>query len=104
MHHHPSVRRRREAYPSQRFWFRMLDRIVLVAGIAAPIFTVPQIILIYSTHDAAGVSPLTWGVYALLDLPWVVYGFAHRERSIIYSYLLWCAANATVTVGAVLYG
>ncbi|MDO8548460.1 MAG: PQ-loop domain-containing transporter [bacterium] len=110
MHHHPSVRKRlpaarhgREPYPSQRFWFRVLDRIVLAAGIVAPVFTLPQIVLIYSTHSAAGVSALTWGVYALLDIPWILYGIAHRERPIVYTYTLWLVANAVVAVGAIVY-
>ena len=114
MHHHLSRRRRLSAvdrprarfepYPAATLWLRLLDGIVLAAGIVAPIFTLPQIILIYSTHHAQGVSALTWGVYALLDLPWIIYGTAHRERAIIYSYILWFGANVTVCLGAIMYG
>ncbi len=100
---HFHTRKRREPYPSTKLWFRLLDRIVLVAGIVAPVFTLPQIFLIYSSHHAAGVSALTWGVYAVLDLPWILYGFAHRERPIVYSYLLWFVANLTVCIGALIY-
>ena len=110
MHHHPFVRRRlsatrheREPYPSERFWFRVLDSIVYVAGVLGPIFTLPQVLQIYSTHQADGVSALSFFMWALLDVPWIVYGLAHRERPIVYTYALWFLANATVAVGAVIY-
>ncbi len=104
MHLHFAARKRREPYPSANLWLRLLDGIVLLGGIIAPIFTIPQIVLIYYTHSATGVSVVTWSVYALLDVPWILYGFAHKERAIVYSYLLWFVANATVAVGAIIYG
>ena|SRR3989344_4899651 len=110
MHHHLARRKRlpantasRESYPSERFWFRVLDSIVYVAGVLGPLFTLPQILQIYSTQQATGVSALSFFMWALLDIPWIVYGFAHRERPIVYTYTLWFVANTTVVVGAIIY-
>ncbi len=66
--------------------------------------TVPQIVLIYGTHDAAGVSVLSWAAYALLDVPWIVYGIVHKERLIACTYILWFLANTAVALGALVYG
>lgn len=80
-----------------------MDSLVLFAGIVSPLFTIPQIVLIYSTRDATGVSALSWGIFALLDIPWILYGFAHRERPIVYAYVLWLTMNTAVCVGALIY-
>ena len=104
MRHHPHyLKRRRQGLlaTERRAW--ILDTVVLTAGILSPIFTLPQIFLIYSTHSAAGVSVVTWGVYALFDLPWILYGVVHKDRAILISYCIWFMANASVALGAIIY-
>lgn len=81
----------------------MLDKAVYGAGIVGPIMTIPQIVLIYIGQDATGVSPLSWFTWGLLDIPWIIYGIAHRERPIILTYSLWLLCNGVVFVGAILY-
>src|SRR5581483_6482127 len=76
---HFHTRRRKEPYPSKRFLMRMLDIMVYVVGVVGPLATLPQLIEIYSTHNASGVSLTTWGLYAITDIPWVIYAFVHRE-------------------------
>ena len=93
-----------EPFPSRSFRLRALDRVVLTAGVIGPLTTIPQILKIYTTHDASGVSLLTWLLPAILDIPWIVYGFAHRERPIVITYSLWLVANLVVALGVVLYG
>ncbi len=93
-----------EPYPARTAWKRVLDRVVFLIGVLGPAMTLPQIILIYVGQDASGVSPFTWFGWALFDIPWILYGVAHRERPIIVTYSLWLVTNLIVAVGAVLYG
>src|SRR4051812_16572366 len=72
-----------EPIPASTFWMRLLDSVVLVAGVIGPLMTIPQILMIYSAHTASGVSAYTWFGYAALDIPWIIYGIAHKERPII---------------------
>lgn len=106
--HHVHLRKRAikelEPFPARSFWLRVLDRVVLTAGVIGPLTTIPQIYKIYTTHDASGVSLLTWLLPAILDIPWIVYGFAHGERPIVITYTLWLVANLVVALGVVLYG
>ncbi|MDR3571399.1 MAG: hypothetical protein P4L81_04350 [Candidatus Pacebacteria bacterium] len=102
-HVHPHQRNRSEPFPSDNFWLWLLDGIVMVAGVLGPLCTLPQVVIIYGSHHAAGVSVLTWGLYAILDVPWILYGLAHRQKPILYSYLLWCTFNSLVAIGAILY-
>ena len=106
--HHPHVRKRMyvnlEPFPHPDLFKRALDTLVYVAGFLGPAFTVPQIYEIFAYKSAANVSALSWAAFALLDIVWIVYGFAHRERVIIFTYTLWLIANAAVAAGALIYG
>lgn len=93
-----------EPFPARSAWKRALDHLVIAVGIIGPVATVPQILKIYLLQQAAGVSALSWGTWALLDIPWILYGMAHRERPIIMTYTLWLVVNAIVCAGAILYG
>ena len=106
--HHIHLRKRHasgvEPYPANSVWKRALDRVVLAVGVIGPLMTVPQILKIYLSQDAAGVSVLSWGMFALLDIPWILYGFVHRDRPIFITYTLWLIMNALVFAGAIKYG
>lgn len=75
-----------------------------VVGVVGPLATLPQLIEIYSTHSANGVSFATWGLYTIADIPWVIYALVHREKPLILCYLLWFSFNAAVALGVLLYG
>src|SRR3989344_8886707 len=90
-----------EPYPARTFWKRILDRSVFLVGVIGPIMTIPQIMLIYVGRNATGVSPVSWFAWALLDIPWILYGLVHREPPIILSYSLWLFCNLVVFFGAI---
>jgi uncharacterized protein with PQ loop repeat len=107
--HHIHLRKRvhkrhLEPYPARHPWKRFLDRIVLAAGIIAPLMTVPQAFKIYMLQDATGVSIVSFGAFALLDIPWIVYGIVHRARAITVAYILWFSMNIIVVAGVLMYG
>ena len=93
-----------EPYPSPRFWMRVLDRLAISAGIIGPAMTIPQIWQIYYFQNATGVSAISWGTYTLLNTVFIAYGIAHKNTLIFVTYSLWIIVNATVTIGAILYG
>jgi uncharacterized protein with PQ loop repeat len=82
----------------------LLDRLVFAAGIVGPVLTFPQIVLIYGSHDASGISAVSWFGWAALNVVWILYGLAHKEPPIVMTYSFWFAVNLTVAFGAVLYG
>lgn len=108
MSHHLSLRKRGarglEPFPARSAWLRFLDRTVLVIGVIGPLMSIPQILKIYLLQDATGVSVIFWGACAILDIPWILYGFVHRERPIIVTYSMWLVMNIAVFTGAIHYG
>ena len=105
---HISKRKRihlkKEAYPNPRRGIRWLDNFLLIVAVLGPLITLPQIIEIYFVKNVSGVSIITWGLFALGAIPWVIYGFVHKEKPIIISYALWFVLALLIVVGVLFYG
>lgn len=84
-------------------YFKRLDRITFIAGIIGPFTVIPQIYEIYSTHQAGGVSSISWMLMFIVTFPWIFYGIAHKDKAIIVSFILWEVVNLLVFVGALMY-
>lgn len=82
---------------------KILDRWVLAVGILAPLTTLPQVIQILQTHDASGVSILTWVLFVVMGLFWLAYGYAHEEKPIIVTNYLWIIVEVLVIVLTIIY-
>jgi uncharacterized protein with PQ loop repeat len=108
MHHlgmrHKSERRRKLKPQRKSAYITFLDKLTFVAGVIGPFTVLPQIYSIFSTRSAAGVSLVTWTLIFVVTFPWILYGMAHKDKSIIVSFFLWEVANLTVVIGVLLYG
>jgi len=98
--HHFNIRKRvhknLEQYPSINPKIKLLDDILLVVAFIGPLVTIPQIIQIFETKDVAGFSPITWGLYCVFNILWLLYGIVHKEKPIIITYILWFIMNGIV--------
>lgn len=110
--HHISMRKRRHAkkkddlhpYPHPEKKMRMLDSLVLVVAIAAPVMFIPQIYEIFMSKNASGVNPYSFAASAVLAIPWTIYGVVHREKVIVVSSVLVIIVDIIISAGAMLYG
>jgi len=82
---------------------KTFDKFLFIIAVLGPLMTLPQLIKIYTLKNAAGVSAISWGLYAVLDIPWIIYGFIHKEKLLVFSYFLWIITNTAVTIGAIIY-
>ena len=80
-----------------------LDKLTFVAGVVGPFTVLPQIYTIFHTHSAAGVSMVTWLLIFIVTFPWILYGIAHKDKSIMVSFTLWEVVNLTVVIGVLIY-
>ncbi len=102
-HKHKLKRKSALARKPNTKYLKFLDKLTFVAGVIGPFTVLPQIWSIFSTHSAQGVSLTTWALITIVTLPWVFYGIAHKDKSIITSFTLWEVANLAVVVGVLLY-
>jgi uncharacterized protein with PQ loop repeat len=98
------VERRQKSKKSSSHYLVFLDKLTFVVGVIGPFTVLPQIYSIFSTKSAAGVSATTWALIFIVTFPWILYGLAHKDRSIIVSFTLWEIMNLTVVIGVLLYG
>ncbi len=89
--------------PPQTNYLIALDKITFVAGIVGPFTVIPQVYEIFSTHQANGVSATSWILMSVVTLPWIFYGIAHKDKTIIVSFILWEIVNLMVVAGALIY-
>ena len=80
-----------------------LDKLTFVAGVVGPFTVLPQIYSIFTEKSADGVSLLTWLLIFIVTFPWILYGIAHKEKSIIVSFVLWEVVNLLVVIGVIMY-
>ena len=81
----------------------LLYRLTLVAAVAQPLMTVPQAIQLYTTHDASGLSLLTWAGYTLFGLIFLAYGIKYQLRPIALTQSIWVVLQLCVVVGIVVW-
>ncbi len=46
---------------------------------------------------------MTWALIFVVTFPWILYGIAHKDKSIIVSFILWEVVNLAVVVGVLMY-
>jgi uncharacterized protein with PQ loop repeat len=103
IHKRKRIHRKHEPYPHPKKWIRWLDKIVLFIAIVGPIANIPQIMKIYIEGNISGLSLPTWISYLVMAIPWLVYGFVHREKPIIVTYILWGITNLIIVIGIIIY-
>ena len=99
-HEHAKEFRKKRQSPYLVF----LDKLTFVVGVIGPFTVLPQSISIFQHHSAPGVSLATWVLIFVVTFPWILYGMAHKDKSIIVSFILWEVMNLSVVVGVLMYG
>ena len=106
--HHFQIRKRvfekKEKYPSSSKLKRYMDKAIFVMGALGPIMTIPQLFEIWVRKNASGVSAVSWGSYFIIAIFWLAYGIIHKEKPIIFTYILWIIFDALIVAGALMYG
>lgn len=78
---------------------KTVHRLVYVAGIAAPIITIPQLLKIWVDGETAGVSLFTWAAYIVIAAAFAAYGFAHKDKPLIIAYVPLFIIDVLVVIG-----
>ena len=81
-----------------------VDTLVYAGGIVGPIITLPQLLKIFIEHTAAGVSLFSWVCYLTGSVVYLAYGWAHREKPIIFLNALNLPIYALIVLGILIYG
>ena len=103
IHKRKRVHEKLQKYPHPNKWVRFLDNFLLVFAVVGPASLLPQIIKIFSLKAVGGVSLITYCLWALGAIPWVIYGVVHKAKPIIIAYSLWFLSYLIVLFGILIY-
>jgi uncharacterized protein with PQ loop repeat len=81
----------------------LLDYAIYTAAVVAPFALVPQVLQLYTTHDASSLSLVTWTILGCMNCVWLAYGLYHREAPITITNTLLAIFNFTTVAGILLY-
>ena len=68
------------------------------------LMTIPQVLTIWVSHQAAGVSALSWSAYLFSAVLWLWHGLRQRDKNIYLPCVGWIILNGAVVAGAIIYG
>src|SRR2546428_4772151 len=100
LHWHRQIRQARTAEPPLAHGpgLRFLDGVAFVNGFVGPLTSLPQLHMIITTHQTAGVSLLTWWLFVASAALWLVYSLVHRAWPVMISAVLSIAVELAVIV------
>jgi len=85
--------------PSRRF----LDGVAFVNGFVGPLTSLPQVHMIVTTHQTAGVSLLTWSLFVASAVLWLAYSIVHRAWPVMISAVLSIVVESAVIAAVLIY-
>lgn len=80
-----------------------IDSAMSLIAIVSPLTIIPQIIQIYQTKDVEGISLITWVFSVLTSLTWIIYGFHHKDKPIIFNSIMGAVFCSLIAFGVLLY-
>jgi uncharacterized protein with PQ loop repeat len=96
--------KKRKAEKRRNKAIKTIDAVIYVVALFGIIVTIPQVTKVWLEQNASGVSLISWSGYLIASLFWLAYGIIHREKPIIFAYLLWVVLDTLIVIGIIVYG
>jgi len=94
-HHHFYLTKKKEKL--------LINRICAVFAVFMPLTTLPQIIQLYTTQNASGLSLLMWVLYTIGVIPFLMFGIIYRHSQLVVLNTLWLLVQITMITGIIIY-
>jgi len=82
----------------------LVRRLAYVTGLVGPFTALPQVVSIWMSHQATGVSLWSSVGFAMVSGIWLAYGIVLRQGPIVLSSLLWIVLELAIVSGIWRYG
>jgi uncharacterized protein with PQ loop repeat len=83
---------------------RAMSRLLGSMSIFIMLMTLPQVLIIWIGHQAAGVSLLSWSGYLVSAVLWFWHGVRTHDKNIYLACVGWIVLDIAVVVGVIAYG
>lgn len=82
---------------------KLIDNVMIVVSIIAPLLSLPQAWIIYTGHSAENVSLFTWMSFLGFAILYLLYGILHKLPPLIVNNVLWISIDILVITGILMY-
>jgi uncharacterized protein with PQ loop repeat len=80
-----------------------IDGLMAIASVIHPLTAIPQVYIIYMSHNVSGVSLWTWFGFMILGFIFLFYSIVHKIKPLILNQILWFIIDCLVVVGVLMY-
>ena len=80
----------------------MVKNIITVFAVCAPFTNIPQLLKVY-VERAADLSLLSWSLYVVFTIPFIIYGIVDRDRLVLMNSSINLVLLIAIVVGILLY-
>lgn len=81
----------------------VMNRLIGSLSVFTMLMTIPQVLAIWVSRRAAGVSVLSWSAYLVSALLWFWYGLQKRDRNVYLPCIGWILLDGGVIAGVLFY-
>ena len=79
------------------------DSAMSLIAVLSPLSMTPQVYQIYQHKNVAGVSLTMWLISVATSIIWLLYGFHHKDKPIIFNSTMGAILCSAITLGVFLY-
>jgi uncharacterized protein with PQ loop repeat len=81
----------------------LLRRLLGGMSLFTMLMTIPQVLTIWLSHQAAGVSLVSWSTYLVSAVIWLWFGIQKHDKNIYLPCVGWIFLDSAVIMGAIIY-
>jgi len=81
-----------------------LEKALRSLSIITMLMTVPQVLAVWGSQSANGVSLISWVAYLVSACLWFVYGVRKNDKTIYLACVGWIVLDASIVVGVIIRG
>jgi uncharacterized protein with PQ loop repeat len=100
VHHH---QKRKQHFSNKKRMSRYVDDVIYAGGVLGVIIFIPQLIMIWTEKNISGVSLLSWLGMFVASSFWLMYGFVHKAKPIIFTNMLAALVQLMVIIGILVH-
>jgi len=80
-----------------------LERLMIFVAVVGPFANLPQLLKIWIKKKTNGVSLVSWILFSILSLVWLIYGIVKKDKYIIIALGITLILQLLIVIGTVIY-
>jgi MtN3 and saliva related transmembrane protein len=80
-----------------------LERLMIFVAVVGPFANLPQLLKIWIKKKTNGVSMVSWILFSILSLVWLIYGIVKKDKYIIITFGISLILQLLIVIGTVIY-